>query len=367
MLDVNKDGLNDFVIGARFGSGPSMVWYRRHATGWERNVIDDAVLDIEVNGAFYDIDQDADLDIVMGGNTINEVWWWENPYPNYPPNSNWTRRLIKSSGAKKQHDQMFGDFDNDSKVELIFWNQKAKKLFKAEIPEDPRNSGDWPLTTIYSWTTEGEHEGLAGADMDNDGLQDIVGGGRWFKFNGSGFDPHVIDLNQELARIVSASSSRVVHRRLIFVNGEGLGRLKWYELVDQTWVGHDLLGFDVYAVHSLAIGDINLDGNLDIFAAQVRSANGGPNGKMWAFYGDGAGNFTTEVLQTGFGNHESRLANLDGDCDLDILGKPFDWDTPRLDIWINETPCEVISATQDIALDAGWNQISSFVNPSDPT
>ncbi len=29
-----------------------------------------------------------------------------------------------------------------------------------------------------------------------------------------------------------------------------------------------------------------------------------------------------------------KIADLDGDGDLDILGKPYDGDAPRLDIWL---------------------------------
>jgi hypothetical protein len=56
---------------------------------------------------------------------------------------------------------------------------------------------------------------------------------------------------------------------------------------------------------------------------------------MWLFLGDNAGTFAPLLLAEGFGNHESRLGDLDDDGDLDILGKPYTWDTPRLDLWLN--------------------------------
>jgi hypothetical protein len=34
------------------------------------------------------------------------------------------------------------------------------------------------------------------------------------------------------------------------------------------------------------------------------------------------------------GWHEGRLADLDGDGDLDLLNKPYTWDTPRIDVWL---------------------------------
>lgn len=49
----------------------------------------------------------------------------------------------------------------------------------------------------------------------------------------------------------------------------------------------------------------------------------------------GKGNFGQSVISTGIGNHESRIADLDGDGDLDMLAKLYTWDTPRIDIWLN--------------------------------
>jgi hypothetical protein len=38
---------------------------------------------------------------------------------------------------------------------------------------------------------------------------------------------------------------------------------------------------------------------------------------------------------TGHGWREGKLGDFDGDGDLDILNKPYTWEAPRVDLWLN--------------------------------
>jgi hypothetical protein len=335
ILDVDRDGVNDFVIASR-RSGVSMVWYKRSAGGWTKYLVEDSTLDIEAGGTYADIDGDGDLDVVMGGdNRSNQVWWWENPYPNYGQNTPWTRRLVKDGGSNKHHDQIFGDFDGDGRQELVFWNQGAQSLYLAEIPGDPRNTQPWSYTQIYEWSSGAEHEGLAKADVDGDGQADIVGGGRWFKHNGgTSYTPEVIDSGATFGRVAAGQLKVGGRAEVVFGPGDSTGSLEWYEWVGGQWVEHTLVD-DVDHGHSLQVADVGGDGNLDIFSAEMRLHAANPDAKMWVFYGDSSGGFRESVVAMGYGNHESRVGDLDGDGDVDILGKPYDWDTPRADVWLN--------------------------------
>ncbi len=86
---------------------------------------------------------------------------------------------------------------------------------------------------------------------------------------------------------------------------------------------------------------MNRDGHLDLFAAEMARWSGKqpgpdhPKATAWILYGDGQGNFRQTEVIVGHGWHEARLADLDGDGDLDLLNKPYTWETPRVDVWLN--------------------------------
>ena len=350
VFDVDGDGINDFIITER-SKIPSAVWYRRTASGWDRYVVDDTHQRIEAGSAVHDIDSDGDLDVVFGGDGgSNMVWWWENPFPDYNPETPWKRHVIKDSGKNKQHDQVFGDFDGDGLVELLFWNQGARTLFLAEIPDDPRNAAIWDYTAIYTWSSDSqmeqrgtypvwksvnEHEGFDVIDIDGDGQLDIVGGGLWFKhLGGNDYMPNIIDAGYTFSRSAAGQLKEGGRPEVVLVVGDGIAPMVMYEWLKGTW-GSTVLIEGVDNGHTLDIIDFDGDGHLDIFCAEMNLGNN-PNATSWILLGDGMGGFTTTIISEGVANHESKIADLDGDGDYDVLGKPYMWDAPRLDIWINE-------------------------------
>ncbi|MGH9834146.1 MAG: FG-GAP repeat domain-containing protein [Blastocatellia bacterium] len=354
VADFDKDGVNDFVLSFR-KIAPALVWYRRGASDWSRYVIEKEFLTVEAGGAAFDIDGDGDQDIVFGGDSqSNQVWWWENPSPNFDPQVSWKRRLIKNDGKRQHHDQAFGDFKGAGRAQLAFWNQGAKTIFLADIPKDPRNAEPWRSTPIFSGEA-GEvgdkgafkyPEGMAVADVDADGKVDLLAGNFWLKHEGGDkFRPiRIGTIGGRIAAGKLIKSSRYL--QVVIAPGDGVGPLRWYECKgdpakSEDWVGHDLAGRDLIHGHSLALGDINGDGYPDIFAAEMakwterKPESDNAAATAWIFYGDGKGNFRKTELVVGHGFHEARVADLDGDGDPDILNKPYNWEAPRVDVWLN--------------------------------
>jgi sugar phosphate isomerase/epimerase len=350
--DLDHDGVADFVISYRVAA-PALVWFRRSDKGWDRYVIEKDFLTVEAGGAAYDIDGDGDLDIVFGADAQNnQLWWWENPYPSYTPEVPWKRRLIKNSGENQHHDQVFGDFKGTGQPQLVFWNQKAKTLFLADIPADPKNTEPWPYTPIFSGAAgEGIQgaalyaEGAAAFDVDGDGKVDLLAGNYWFKYTGgNSFKP--VKVGTIGGRIAAGKFKRGKTAQIVIAPGDGSGPVKFYECKgdptnSDSWVGRDLIGRDIVHGHTLDLGDVDGDGHLDIFTAEMAKWTNepkdadNPGATAWILYGDGNGNFHKTEFLVGYDWHEGRLADLDGDGDIDVLSKPYTWRAPRVDVWLN--------------------------------
>ncbi|MBL8228577.1 MAG: VCBS repeat-containing protein [Bryobacterales bacterium] len=351
VVDVDGNGSQDFIVSFRV-KAPALALFRRERDGWTQYVIEREFLTLEAGGAAHDIDGDGDADIVFGHDSQgSRMWWWENPAPQFDPAVPWRRYVIKDGGPKQHHDQLFADLKGTGKPQLVYWNQKAKSILIADIPKNPKATQPWTAKILFSGdaghgvaSAAQYPEGLDAFDVDNDGKLDLLAGNYWFKFEGSGkFRP--IRVGRIGGRIRAGRFTKAKSAQIVIAPGDGSGPLMFYEckgnpLEESCWQGRDLLDQEMVHGHTLDIGDVNGDGKLDIFAAEMakwtnKPGVDHPGAKSWILYGDGKGAFRTTVFTTGHGWHEGRLADLDGDGDLDVLGKPYTWEAPRVDVWLN--------------------------------
>lgn len=337
LADLDNDGRLEYIIGQQYGD---IYWYKmidEDPEHWERALLGvDSPSD--VGAAVLDVDGDGWVDFVAGGA------WYRNPGGVAGP----FERIVFDAELRGVHDLIAADIDGDGRVEILTMSDQ-NNLRWYKIPPDPRQP--WIRHDIGP----GVHAGLAVGDLDGDGHLDIVRTNVWFEnVNGDGtlwqvrpigpnseppadFQPYfafdaticfVCDMNHD------------GQADIVFVDAEiPGGKVWWMENLDRgrAWRRHEVYTWDPAreprrgAFHSLYVGDLDGDGDWDIFSCEMEGVPGAgaPRYYIWENV-DGRGEEWREhvILDANLGGHAAVVGDLFGSGRLDIIAKPWN---PRPD------------------------------------
>ena len=180
--------------------------------------------------------------------------------------------------------------------------------------------GPWTSTDLYSIYTPSKQTGLLLADIDGDGLTDILCGNYWIK------SPTSFELPWRLFAINTYSEvdDSAMLQLALTLPADNLivsqghmreARLTWFEKPDdpkRLWIGHRLAD-ELHLVnpHALAAADLNSDGKIDFLAGERNEANS----RLFVFWNEG-GTFRGEEI--GHGTEMISIWKLDGKSLLSI-------------------------------------------------
>ena len=334
--DLNGDGQPDLFISSALDGG--MCWYKYPT--WEKQIIQ-AEGSWSEDCQIFDIDGDGDNDVVNGNK--QGLFWYENP-KNQSDMTNdtiWVGHLIGSDGTNI-HDLEIADMNGDGKPDIaIRYEKEYQKPVCIFLQKD---HGLW-LAVTNTNTSFRKGEGMALADLDKDGDIDMALGYIWLENVRLGTDwyEHQYALNmpeQVLVRI--ADINKDGNQEIIIApQSKQQGNFSWYAAEkDRTapWTEF-IIKANISHMHSLALADFNLDGNLDIHTA-IRHDHPGSNDNVsiWLSNRMPVPQFIEQVIDT-IGSHYSKIEDIGQDGDMDIFGanwKGTDGPSANIYLWTNQ-------------------------------
>jgi hypothetical protein len=348
IADLDRDGKPDIVVGQSHWGNPNAALYSYRNTGrigqWE----DKALLgkeNISDCGIFAaDVDGDGWTDI------ISSAVWYRNPgavdgkrlLERYV----YDKRLAATprSGA---HDVMAADLDGSGRLSVI-WHvggRQYKGFYLYKVPA--QSTGEWPRTELA--TVAEQHGAIAPrgiGDLNGNGRPDFVYIDRWFENLGNGWKQHAnLDFGRSgkfgvCARSWVADMDGDKHMDIIQSDCDvDEARVAWFRNVrgdGSQWEKHVLPEESVTGgYHSLAVADFDGDGDLDVFVDEIEhifvppARANAPGMYVWENL-DGKGRrWKKQTIVSGFGGHEARVADLNGDGRLDVVTKSYKIGTNR--------------------------------------
>jgi hypothetical protein len=317
-----------------------------------------------------DVDGDGDIDVLaVTGDPIapltGHIYWWENPLPVVNPTMStnmWVRHEICAcfhfdpGSIEYVHDFYIGDVNHDGKIDCVGNCQYGTKypdfyLFVQNSPDS------WTEVDVGPLRSE---EGTWVADINGDGRDDLIDGMDWYE---APADPihdkwarhHINDFPTGKMR-TNVGDFNGDHRLDVVtsVSEFEVGPLAWYEapadIENGTWIEHILVQPADLNFHTLQVGDMDGDGNLDIVTGathgcwdatnQIETC-GEPDYRkhMIIFYGDGHGNFRDTTWITRNGVWGANIGDVGSDGDLDIVNcdyGPAENGMPQEELWENQ-------------------------------
>ncbi|MEN8006515.1 MAG: FG-GAP-like repeat-containing protein, partial [Candidatus Krumholzibacteriota bacterium] len=312
-----------------------MHWYK--GPFWQRFAINPGNFG---PGAWCDLDGDGDLDLAVErtSGTPTVVWLENTGDPTLP---DWPEHSIQTGLPGTPTEILADDLNRDGRIDLFVLcaDLEACSLLAPTNPADP-----WTLVGLG--LAPGSRSGLATGDIDRDGDPDLLWGNGWLENPGdllvTPWPDHTLAVDWPTEnRALLQDLNRDGRLDAVLGSSAGIQGVTWFAAPPDpkggSWTPTPVGGTDFSGIAGLQTGDFDADGDVDIFACEDRA--GEDPDKIVIFENSGGtGSVWLEIPGPATGSHRAKVADLDGDGDLDIAGKNHDGagGALKLELWTND-------------------------------
>ncbi len=267
--DIDGDGDYDVFASVDCYVTHGFFWYERLnilGTQWQSHEIDTENDPRRVHS--LDFDGDGDIDLI-GSYEGKSISWWENQ----SNGQNWVKHVISENAMEHGISSIdVADCDNDGDFDVVCGSSYSDEMYLFVNS----GSGAWEFHAI-EYQSEGDLREVSFADIDGDGLPDLVTVAEfytsdvlWFRNTGnpSSWSLFVIPIDVERVRKVfpgDVNDDGNMDIVVVGTDGYPINHIIWLENISPTtgcWVHHDAYSDSLGYVGSVL--DVNQDGRCDV-------------------------------------------------------------------------------------------------------
>lgn len=274
VADINKDGQLDIVAGYYWFEAPD---WTRHELAPSR-VFDPRK---EYSNSFLNLGMDVNLDgwddVVIIDFPGTPGFWFENPKTE---STNWKKHFIANSVGISNESPNFVDIDGDGRLDILCGDPEKKQIIWLQAPTEPGET-EWKRHALSAENVPGTEQfshGLGYGDINGDKIKDVIVAEGWFEGKADKKSGdwvfHPVKISEPASHMQVLDVNGDSKNDVVSASAHALG-VWWQEYVNDSTFKTHLITNLTAQTHATKMADLDGDGDLEMIAGKRYLAHNG--------------------------------------------------------------------------------------------